>query len=122
MERRRSQEPRLGQIPCDPRYCRNSGRTYLSQELPSHNWGRRANLLTPIVQLEVKSFGGGSNRQNKSTLQSLEPSRRLYLISRGSLNANSSVSSLPAGRRSVIHSKVAVVTQLNPSVATRMGG
>jgi len=29
------------------------------------------------VQLGVKSFGGGSNRQNKSALQSLEPSRRL---------------------------------------------
>src|SRR5437870_1231131 len=29
---------------------------------------------------------------------------------------------LPAGRRSVIHPKAAVVTQLNPSVATRMGG
>ena len=77
MERRRSQEPHLEKVPRDSRYCRNSGRTYLSQELPSHNWGRRANLLTPIVQLEVKSFGGGSDRQNKSTLQSLEPSRRL---------------------------------------------
>jgi len=92
VERQRSLEPRLGRVRCDSSHCRNSGRTYPSEELPSHNWGRRAKPPTSIVQLRVKSFGGGSDRQNESLLQSLEPSHQLPLFSRDNLSANSFVS------------------------------